>query len=212
MKKTILSILSLTFIIACKDAKSNDNFIDIEEVNTVETKNKIINTSSEEERNAKVLITTDVLEETIRTFKNCKATSTKRSDCRNAITEFVSSTYKINDFKDKENNNVIYDSIQSIVSRSSKWNKLGSVTKQKNIDKALEHTNNGGLALIVDTSETYGHVVVVLKGEAKNSGSWGLKLPQVLSLTNFSPSKSFHNKSLAYAFKKSNDLQVFLRK
>ncbi len=38
-----------------------------------------------------------------------------------------------------------------------------------------------------------------------------IRLPNVVSLLNRNASKSFYNKSMAYAFKKSNDLQIYIR-
>jgi len=92
------------------------------------------------------------------------------------------------------------------------WKKIGVATNQQNINKAVELARSGKLALIIDTSNTYGQVVMVQAGETKKSGSWGLKLPNVVSLANHNPTKSFQGKSLAYAFKKSENLQIYTRK
>ena len=53
---------------------------------------------------------------------------------------------------------------------------------------------------------------MVLAGKTKASGSWGMNLPKVFSLANYDAEKSFQDKSLAYAFKKSDDLTIFVRK
>lgn len=160
----------------------------------------------------KVNISANQLETIISDFKSCKAASVKRADCRNTFTKFISQKYQLNEFKDKNGGYEIYDSIQPIVSKSNSWIKLGEATSQENINKAVEYTNNGGLAIIIDTSNTYGQVVAIQAGEIKKSGSWGLSLPNVFSLANHNPAKSFQGKSLAYAFKKSGDLKMYLRK
>jgi len=143
-------------------------------------------------------------------FISCKKINTKRNDCRNSITKTISKTFGLPEFKDPEGGYFVYDSIRPIAERSKKWLKLGTID-QKNLDMAIAHTNRNGLALVIDTSETYGHVVMIVSGESKKSGSWNMKLPNVLSLSNYKPEKSFSNKSLAYAMKKSNDLKVFIR-
>jgi len=161
---------------------------------------------------SKVVISTNQLETVIAAFKSCKKTGKERADCRNSFTKFISNSFNLDEFKSKNGDFKIYDSIQSIVRRSASWKKIGRAIHQKNLNKALEYANEGGLALIIDTSNTYGQVVMVQAGETKKSGSWNLNLPNVLSLANHNPKKSFQGKSLAYAFKKSDDLQVFVRK
>lgn len=149
--------------------------------------------------------------EVVQSFIECKSTATERSQCRNEITRLISETHNLEEFKDSEQNYVIYDSIQPIVKRSDKWKNIGTATNQEVLNKAIAHANNGGAALIIDTSETYGHVVMLKPGEAYPSGSWNMELPNVMSLFNAKPENSFYDKSLSFAFKKSDDLQVYLR-
>ncbi len=231
MKKIIYTVISALLLINCgkgtqnKDSVSNgtpvvtsssDSSTSQEAISTTPKVKDAVNESSNRansnSNSAKANLNTSLLLNTITEFQLCKANSQKRSDCRNAISEFITSSYSINDFKDEKNTPVIFDSIQPILAKSSAWKNIGSATSQSTLDEAMNHAANDGLALIIDTSKTYGHVVVVLDGEAKKSGSWGLKLPKVLSLANHNASKSFYDKTLAYAFKKSESLQVYLRK
>ncbi len=147
----------------------------------------------------------------VKNFIECKSAATERSHCRNEITRLISETHGLEEFKDSEQNYVIYDSIQPIVKRSDKWKNIGAATDQEVLNKGIAHANNGGAALIIDTSETYGHVVMLKPGEAYPSGSWNMQLPNVLSLFNAKPENSFYDKSLSFAFKKSDDLHVFVR-
>lgn len=149
--------------------------------------------------------------EVVKNFIECKSAATERSHCRNEITRLISETHNLEEFKDSEQNYVIYDSIQPIVKRSDKWKNIGAATNQEVLNKAIAYANNGGAALIIDTSETYGHVVMLKPGEAYPSGSWNMELPNVMSLFNAKPENSFYDKSLSFAFKKSDDLHVFLR-
>lgn len=149
---------------------------------------------------------------TIADFINCKNNATERTQCRNNIPKVLHTSHHISDFGTSESTYVVYDSIRPIISRSREWKKLGSALNQQNLDKALSHTNNGGLSLIIDTENIYGHVVMVIPGSMKKSNSWNLQLPPVLSLLNYKPEQSFAGKTLAYAMKRSESLQIYIRK
>ena len=146
----------------------------------------------------------------VASFIACKKAAKKATDCRNNISKIIAETYGINDFDDDTIGYVIYDSIQPIIKRSYNWKNLGSVS-EKTLEEAKIHTNNGGLSLVVNTSSPYGHVTMMVPGESRYSGKWNMNLPSVLSLTNHNPEKSFVSKSLAYAFKKSKAVKVFIR-
>lgn len=221
MKKIIVPlVVSVVFVFSCKDDKS-DKEQKVAPATVVETtsdtdskvsKDKEIPTKLKTKKTPRASITQNQLQSTVVDFQNCKANSTDRLDCRNKITAFISRAYKLDEFKDAEGNYVVYDSIQPIISRSTNWENIGNATSQSVIYKAANHANKKGLALIIDTSNSYGQVVVVQSGTTKKSSSWGMELPNVLSLANHNPFKSFYNKSMAYAFKKSEDLQVYIRK
>ncbi|WP_298309813.1 hypothetical protein [uncultured Aquimarina sp.] len=211
MKKVLPLFVLVICLFSCKDdqkQKTTDTENETEVVeknqdNDFKKKNADrINTSSK-------LSSIDLAIE-VENFIICKKTATERNDCRNSITKTISKAFGLTEFSDPKLGYVIYDSIRPIAERSKNWLQLGSVT-QETIDQALAHTNRGGLSLIIDTAETYGHVVMIVSGESKKSGSWDMKLPQVLSLTNYKPEKSFSNKSLSYAMKKSEDLKIFIR-
>jgi len=211
MKKILLLFLSVIFMISCKeDAKQKyteaENKTEaVENVKSDDTK-----TSGKEQNTATTKRSDLDLTAEVENFITCKKASTERNDCRNSITKTISKAFGLNEFHDPKLGYVVYDSIRPIVERSRNWLQLGSVN-QETIDQALAHADRGGLALIIDTSQTYGHVVMVVPGESKKSGSWGMKLPKVLSLTNYKPEKSFSDKSLSYAMKKSDDLKVYVR-
>ena len=206
IKKSTFICLLLSVFISCNDTKTSgseekDAGIEKnEETQSTERTSTIRNTSKE----------LDLASE-VQNFRICKKASEERKDCRNTITKIISQSYNLEEFVDKEKGYVIYDSIRPMIERSPQWENLGAINED-NLNRAVSHTNNGGLALIIDTAQTYGHVVMVLPGETKKSGSWGMALPKVLSLANHSPEKSFHDKTLAYALQKSDDVKVYLRK
>ena len=224
MRKKILTILVIAILISCNKTNTNNaskessDIIETLEATSIKTekedeKKTSISQKTEDVENTtlKVNASEKQLSSTILNFQNCKSISEKRSDCRNVISKYINNVYGINDFKNKNNDHIIYDSIQPIISRSTRWKNIGSAVHQENLDKAVDYATDGGLALVIDTSESYGHIVIIQAGETKKSGSWGLKLPKVLSLSNHNPSKSFFDKTLAYAFKKSDDLQIYIR-
>ncbi|RZS99485.1 hypothetical protein [Aquimarina brevivitae] len=206
IKKITSSLFVVITLLSCKNenSKKDDKAID----KTEEKSEKAVNDS--EEKNIASFSKPDLAAE-VKNFITCKKASTTRNECRNSITKVVSQSFNIEEFVDKEKGYVVYDSIRPIIERSAKWENLGPID-ENNLNKAVAHANDDGLALIVDTSQSYGHVVMVLPGEPKRSGSWGMALPKVLSLANHSPEKSFHDKTLSYALQKSDEVQVYLRK
>ncbi|WP_298544595.1 hypothetical protein [uncultured Aquimarina sp.] len=211
MKKIPLLLLSILFMISCKDEQKQKTSDTENETESVQNNNSNdLKTDSKNPINPSVKLTSLDLALEVENFITCKKTATERNDCRNSITKTISKAFGLTEFSDPKLGYVVYDSIRPIAEKSKNWLQLGAVD-QKNIDMALAHTNRGGLSLIIDTAETYGHVVMIVPGESKKSGSWGMKLPNVLSLTNYKPEKSFSNKSLSYAMKKSEDLKVYIR-
>ncbi|WP_159090547.1 hypothetical protein [Aquimarina aquimarini] len=212
MKKNIVLLLMFAFVFACKE---NQKQKDIETQDEIEsTTDRDINpteTRQTETRSTPASSPNDVdFEQEVQNFITCKKAATERNDCRNSITKVITKMHELTEFNDPKLGYVVYDSIRPIAERSKHWLQLGTIN-QESIQQALEHSERGGLSLIIDTSETYGHVVMIIPGETTKSGSWGMELPNVLSLTNYKPEKSFYNKSLAYAMQKSDALKIFLR-
>ncbi|WP_299611154.1 hypothetical protein [uncultured Aquimarina sp.] len=205
MKKALALIVITICILSCK----NEGKKEYSDEKTSETTNEKTTTNSNTSSTTAELSSIDFAKE-VENFITCKKTATERNDCRNSITKTITKAFDLTEFSDPKLGYVIYDSIRPIVEDSKKWLQLGSIN-QESIDQALAHTNRGGLSLIIDTAETYGHVVMIVPGDAKKSGSWDMKLPNVLSLSNYKPESSFSNKSLSYAMRKSDDLKIYVR-
>lgn len=93
--------------------------------------------------------------------------------------------------------------IASFLKTSKSWKNLGPVYDQQTLDKAQASANDKRAVVAVYMNDQgIGHVVVVLPGTLQNSGSWGLKVPNVASFFATQPDKSFVDKSLSYAFSK----------
>ena len=148
----------------------------------------------------------------VENFIKDKADPVTKNTTRNRITRVISEAFALPELKDEKGNYVDYNVILPMIKKSISWQRLGSATNQKAIDRAMEHVNSGGLALAIDTSVAYGHVVQLLPGATIKSGSWEMQLPKVLSLSNHKPERSFCDKSLAYAFKKSDDIEIYIEK
>lgn len=204
MKKALALIVITICIVSCK----NEGKKEYSDEKTSETSKEEISINNTPSTTAELSSMNFAKE--VENFITCKKTAIERNDCRNSITKTITKAFDLTEFSDPKLGYVIYDSIRPIVEGSKKWLQLGSIN-QESIDQALAHTNRGGLSLIIDTAETYGHVVMIVPGDAKKSGSWDMKLPNVLSLSNYKPESSFSNKSLSYAMRKSDDLKIYVR-
>lgn len=208
MKHKILSLVTvLSIMYSCKNESKTTEAYETEkdQEQVVETeKSQVPDTPTT------TAVATSDLEQEVQNFITCKKAETERNDCRNSITKIISKRFDLMEFNDPKLGYVVFDSIRPIAERSKHWIQLGTIT-QETIDQALAHTNRGGLSLIIDTAKAYGHVVMIVPGESKKSGSWGMKLPNVLSLANHKPEKSFSNKPLSYAMTQSEDVKIYLR-
>lgn len=210
MKKVLPLFILIICVFACKDDQKQKTPDAKNEIETTENKKEKDVDNNSDQASSTIKQTNIDLTKEVENFIICKRAATERNDCRNSITKTISKVFDLTEFSDPKLEYVIYDSIRPIAEQSKNWLQLGTVN-QETIDQALAHTNRGGLSLIFDTAETYGHVVMIVPGDSKKSGSWDMKLPNVLSLSNFKPEKSFSNKSLSYAMQKSDNLKVFIR-
>lgn len=202
MQKIVTLIAAVLLLVACKnDTKSKKSTSQKEAPAKTETKEVTLPTNQEQ-----------FLSTTIAYFKQCKAESTNRNDCRNSITKMITEFYNIGDFRAKDGGFVVYDSIQPIVKRSNDWVKLGAASNQEVLDKAQQAANEGKATLAIDVSETYGQVAMIIPGKLTKSGSWNLQVPNAAALVNYDAEKSFMDKSLAYAFKSAENIVLFSKR
>ncbi|WP_430412051.1 hypothetical protein [Kordia sp.] len=211
MNKIIILLIAFTVVVSCKEeAKSSTSTTATEKA--VSGTEKTTETEAVE-KDAKLSVDKEqFLSTTIAYFKNCKANSSNRNDCRNSITKMISEFYDISDFKNEAGDYVIYDSIQPIIKKSENWVKLGNANDQEVLKKAQEAANNGNATIAVDVSESYGQIAMIIPGKLTNSGSWKLKVPNTTALVNYDATKSFMKKSLAYAFKSMDNIVLYSKK
>ena len=211
MKKLIyLAIVALSFS-NCDNKKKDNTELKNEDTTEAVKKSGVETKHNSTNETTSGAFSVNEIENAISEFQDCKAGAVNRSDCRNYLTSFISKKYNLSDFKDHMGLYFVYDSIQPIINRSHNWREVGLATDQAAINTGVNHAENGGLALIIDTSQTYGHLAIIQPEKLIKSSSWGVEVPQVISLSNYKPSKSFYNKAVSYAFKKSNDLKIYVR-
>ncbi|WP_298514299.1 hypothetical protein [uncultured Kordia sp.] len=200
MQKIITFVFAILLVVSCKnDPKSEKGTTS----NSSTTKVEEVKLSTDQDQ---------FLSTTIAYFKQCKAASTNRNDCRNSITKMITEFYNIGDFRATDGGFVIYDSIQPIVKKSNAWTKLGNANDQEALNKAQQAANNGKATIAVDVSQTYGQVAMVIPGKLTKSGSWKLKVPNAAALVNYNAEKSFMDKSLSYAFKSAENIVLYSKK
>ncbi|PTX61001.1 hypothetical protein C8N46_105157 [Kordia periserrulae] len=200
MQKTITLIAAVLLLVACKNDKKTEKSTSQKDTSTkVETKKEVALSTQQEQ----------FLATTIAYFKQCKAESTNRNDCRNSISKMITEFYNIGDFRAKDGGFVIYDSIQPIVKKSNDWVKLGAASNQEVLEKAQQAANEGKATLAIDVSETYGQVAMIIPGKLTKSASWELQVPNAAALVNYDAKKSFMEKSLSYAFKSAENIVIY---
>lgn len=200
MQRIITFVCAIVLVVSCKNDPKSE-------------KGKVSNETTTKVEDVKLSTGQDqLLSTTIAYFKQCKAESANRNDCRNSITKMITEFYNIGDFRAKDGGFVIYDSIQPIVKRSNAWTKLGNANNQEALNKAQQAANNGKATIAVDVSETYGQVAMIIPGKLTKSGSWKSNVPNTAALVNYNADKSFMNKSLSYAFKSAENIVLFSKK
>ncbi len=95
-------------------------------------------------------------------------------------------------------------SFYSTVKSANSWELLGAAYSQPVLSAAQKHANEGHavVAIYLDKNDEPLHIAVILPGELQNSGSWGMLVPQAVSLPDFNPDNAFTRKPLSYAFEK----------
>ncbi len=202
MQRIITIICVLLLVVSCKESTSEKATKTTEKDKSVTGVKKATLTSDQQQ----------FLSTTIAYFKQCKAASTDRNDCRNSITKMITEFYNIGDFRAKDGGFVIYDSIQPIVKKSEAWTQLGNASNQEALIKAQQAANAGKPTIAVDVSQTYGQVAMIIPGNLTKSGSWKLQVPNAAALVNYDANKSFMDKSLSYAFKSAENIVLYSKK
>ncbi len=142
-------------------------------------------------------------------FLDCTQTS---GNCEGYTYEAMRLVYSSQENKEYTDNHSFVQALKS----SSNWKELGPGYNQHVLEKAQQAANSGQAAVAVYFGQGKEplHVAVILPGELSTSGSWGLQVPNSISLPDFEPDHSYIGKPLSYAFEKRMllSLKIYVHK
>ena len=182
MKKSIFPVLLAVFLFSCSS---------IEE----KTKNKV------------------AITELLTDFEICKEENeSKRRYCSHYTSEAICKYNGITDFENQDGSYLDYKELFTAITDSPFWKFLGSAEDQKVLDDAQNLANRGFPVVCIDANDKHKFAVLIIEGECAKSRKWKLNCPNSAA---FFPSKKpdpYVNKTLNYAFKKPNGLELFVKK
>ncbi len=129
--------------------------------------------------------------------------------CRNYTSELISSVYGIMNLKE-EGRFMSNSELAIFISEAENWKLLGPAYRHEVLAESQKLANESKpvVAVYRDEYDRLMHVAVVLPGEMKPSGTWGMLVPNSVSLAVYDANHSFINKGLSYAFEKHMLLRV----
>ncbi|TRX59899.1 hypothetical protein FNH22_07545 [Fulvivirga sp. M361] len=145
-------------------------------------------------------------------FKDCANVSDNGLSCNQYPGKSLSTVYGLKDFYSASKKRYLsVVEISEYLKTNAKWEELGHAYEPDVLQTAQERANkNRASVAIYINEEGEGHMVVIVPGELKPSGSWGLKVPASTSFFAKSPEKSYLTRGLSYAFPKNLIKNVFL--
>jgi hypothetical protein len=133
------------------------------------------------------------------------------SSCRAALAQALEHVYSLKDFG-SESKYMTPGEIGRKVAADANWAHVGSASDQSALKNAQDSANCGKPVIAVLSSETGGHVALILPGSLSHSGGWKLDVPNSASFFTHNPSKSFAGKPLSYSFPKAEGIELYARK
>lgn len=150
-------------------------------------------------------------------YIECKKASDEANTCLNFLGESLTKVYNVNDFYSKTSKKYLQShEITKFLSEGDQWTSLGHAYDPKVLAKAQStaNSNKAVVAVYINSSTGLGeHVALIIPGELKHSGSWGLKVPNTTSFLSIKPENSFTNQALSYAFRRDmmKDVIIYAR-
>ena len=150
-------------------------------------------------------------------FKACKGTiENNYNPCSKFSGESLKVVYGLDDFYSKDLNRYMTGTeIASFLETSGLWQKSGMGSDQAVLNAAQETANKKKAVVAVHTDEDgFGHIALILPGKATPSGLWKMNVPNCSSFFMNSPSSSFSEKGLSYAFARTmiSNVIIYSRK
>ncbi|MEZ4938629.1 MAG: hypothetical protein R2799_13645 [Crocinitomicaceae bacterium] len=192
MKNLLLALTISTLFFACSDDKANMTTVD-------KDGNIILSPQSIE-----------ILEKLSNDYYSCRETETKKSDCRSFTSEAICRFYHIEDFKSGDGY-IDYRDIKDIITGFTDWEILGPASDQDVLDQAQKNANNHVPTVAWDSSKDYGHIAIILPGQQKKSGKWGLMCPNSASFFRHKK-ECYFDKPLSYSFTTPKNIMLYARK
>lgn len=131
--------------------------------------------------------------------------------CRAALAQALEHIYGVKDFG-ADPKYMTPAEIGTKVADDANWEHVGSATDQNALKTAQESANCGRAVVAVLSSQTGGHVAIILPGKLSHSGSWKLDVPNAASFFTYKPQKSFAGKALSYSFPNAQGIEIYARK
>ncbi|MCB0479167.1 MAG: hypothetical protein KDC84_13445 [Crocinitomicaceae bacterium] len=192
MKNLLLALTISTLFFACSDDKANMTTVD-------ENGNIVLSPQSIE-----------ILKKLSDDYYSCRETEVKKSDCRAFTSEAICRFYHIEDFN-KSGEYIDYREIKNIITGFIDWELLGPATDQSVLDQAQKNANNHIATVAWDSSKDYGHIAIILPGQQKKSGKWGLMCPNSASFFRHKK-ECYYDKPLSYSFTNPKNIMLYARK
>jgi hypothetical protein len=143
-------------------------------------------------------------------YYSCRKSATKKSDCRSFTSEAICRFYNIEDFK-VDGDYIDYIKIKDKIGGFIGWELLGPAENQDVLDKAQKNANNHIATVAWDSSKDYGHIAIILPGQQKKSGKWGLECPNSASFFRHKQ-ECYYDKPLSYSFTGPKNILIYSKK
>lgn len=153
------------------------------------------------------------LNEALKQLKECENTNpTGISPCNKFLGSTLKTVYNIDDFYSKHSDRyMLAAEIAAFLKNSDSWTLLGYGFEQKALTAAQEYANAKKAAVAVYLNdEGLGHVALIIPGELKLSGIWGIQVPNSASFFPSNAPKSYVGKSLSYSFEGTQVKRVLI--
>lgn len=152
------------------------------------------------------------IEDLLSEFQACKDENNGSSrECKDFTAHALCAYNGITDFQKEDGSFLDYHDIWDYVNEQGRWKYLGEATDQAVLDNAQSLANRGIPVLAIDSKDKHKFCVLIIEGEQKKSGSWGLNAPNCAAFFPGHRPEPFINKTLNYAFKKPKGLEIYTK-
>lgn len=150
------------------------------------------------------------IETILEEYQQCKEDDSS-SYCKTFTAKAICEYNGVEDLK--ENGSFVdYHDIHNIILNDDTWKNLGLANSQEALDNAQLMANKGYPVVAIDTQDEHKFSVLILQGEQVKSGKWNLNVPNCAAFFPTNYTRSFINKTLNYAWKSPDGIQLWVRK